>query len=218
METNYAIIQIQRYLRGELSAEEMHALEREALDDPFLQEAFEGYSTYEDVPQGHLSLLQQRLIARTERTKRDRDHLFFGTQRLGIAATACVLFLLGCMLYLMRTHLFTQTTTEKTVEVHLKEGSIMSLLPSTEFPMIEGYDAEPIGGWEALNTHLQKQPLPSVVAGSYTVYFAIDPKGFPTQLVMEGATETVRDQLQQILTKGPRWEGKKGGFKIELSP
>lgn len=33
---------IERYLRGELSSEEMHALEREALNDPFLAEALEG--------------------------------------------------------------------------------------------------------------------------------------------------------------------------------
>jgi TonB family protein len=33
---------IERYLRGELSPAEMHALEREALDDPFLAEALEG--------------------------------------------------------------------------------------------------------------------------------------------------------------------------------
>lgn len=33
---------IERYLRGELSAAEMHALEKEALNDPFLAEALEG--------------------------------------------------------------------------------------------------------------------------------------------------------------------------------
>lgn len=33
---------IERYLRGELSSEEMHALEKEALNDPFLAEALEG--------------------------------------------------------------------------------------------------------------------------------------------------------------------------------
>ena len=33
---------IERYLRGELSGEEMHALEKEALNDPFLAEALEG--------------------------------------------------------------------------------------------------------------------------------------------------------------------------------
>ena len=35
-------LDIERYLRGELSPAEMHALEREALDDPFLAEALEG--------------------------------------------------------------------------------------------------------------------------------------------------------------------------------
>ena len=33
---------IERYLRGELSPAEMHALEKEALNDPFLAEALEG--------------------------------------------------------------------------------------------------------------------------------------------------------------------------------
>src|SRR5688500_17133397 len=33
---------IEKYLRGELSASEMHALEKEALNDPFLAEALEG--------------------------------------------------------------------------------------------------------------------------------------------------------------------------------
>lgn len=33
---------IERYLRGEMTAQEMHALEREALNDPFLSDALEG--------------------------------------------------------------------------------------------------------------------------------------------------------------------------------
>src|SRR5687768_17553486 len=33
---------IEKYLRGELSPAEMHALEKEALNDPFLAEALEG--------------------------------------------------------------------------------------------------------------------------------------------------------------------------------
>jgi hypothetical protein len=33
---------IEKYLRGELSAEEMHALEKRALNDPFLADALEG--------------------------------------------------------------------------------------------------------------------------------------------------------------------------------
>lgn len=37
--------QFERYLNGQMSPEEAHAFEREVLDDPFAQEALEGYET-----------------------------------------------------------------------------------------------------------------------------------------------------------------------------
>lgn len=39
----YSASDIQRYLKGEMSTEEMHAIEKAALDDPFLADAIEGY-------------------------------------------------------------------------------------------------------------------------------------------------------------------------------
>ena len=39
----YSASDIQRYLKGQMSAEEMHAMETAALDDPFLADAIEGY-------------------------------------------------------------------------------------------------------------------------------------------------------------------------------
>ena len=42
---NYTSEDIQRYLKGEMSVEEMHALEKAALDDPFLADAMEGMDT-----------------------------------------------------------------------------------------------------------------------------------------------------------------------------
>ena len=41
----YSAEDIQRYLKGQMSAEEMHALETSALDDPFLADAIDGYQT-----------------------------------------------------------------------------------------------------------------------------------------------------------------------------
>lgn len=41
---------VHRYLRGELSAREMHALEMAALDDPFLADALEGLATRVEMP------------------------------------------------------------------------------------------------------------------------------------------------------------------------
>ena len=40
---NYSFEDIQRYLQGKMSAAEMHALEKAALQDPFLSDAIEGY-------------------------------------------------------------------------------------------------------------------------------------------------------------------------------
>jgi TonB family protein len=58
------IQQIQKYLNGELDAKEMHRLEREAQDDPFLMDALEGYRQAETDHQHNLSALQQRLQER----------------------------------------------------------------------------------------------------------------------------------------------------------
>ena len=40
---NYTFEDIQRYVQGKMSATEMHALEKAALQDPFLSDAIEGY-------------------------------------------------------------------------------------------------------------------------------------------------------------------------------
>src|SRR5215212_723829 len=42
---NYSAEDISRYWQGKLTSEEMHAMERAAMDDPFLADAMEGYST-----------------------------------------------------------------------------------------------------------------------------------------------------------------------------
>ena len=39
----YTAVDLQRYHSGTMSEAEMHALEKAALDDPFLSEALEGY-------------------------------------------------------------------------------------------------------------------------------------------------------------------------------
>ena len=44
----YTAGDIQKYLSGQMTAAEMHAIEKAALDDPFLAEAIEGYSSVED--------------------------------------------------------------------------------------------------------------------------------------------------------------------------
>lgn len=64
------ILQIQKYLNGELDARAMHELERRALDDPFLADALEGYEHAGTDQQKHLLDLSGRLQNRARKVKR----------------------------------------------------------------------------------------------------------------------------------------------------
>ncbi|OQP52039.1 hypothetical protein A4H97_25845 [Niastella yeongjuensis] len=66
----YSAADIQRYVKGELSAREMHAMEKAALDDPFLADAMEGMQqAFEEHDEsqviGQLQQLQQQFQTRT---------------------------------------------------------------------------------------------------------------------------------------------------------
>ncbi|WP_162996745.1 carboxypeptidase-like regulatory domain-containing protein [Mucilaginibacter kameinonensis] len=62
-------MQIQKYLNGELDARAMHKLEMEALNDPFLMDALEGYENMGTSQQLNLADLTTRLQQRTEERK-----------------------------------------------------------------------------------------------------------------------------------------------------
>ena len=61
------IIQVRKYLNGELNARAMHELERRALDDPFLADALEGFEHASADQQANLAELTNRLHQRTEK-------------------------------------------------------------------------------------------------------------------------------------------------------
>jgi hypothetical protein len=76
---------IEKYLHGELSPEERHALEKRALSDPFLADALEGgESLPADSFTGDLRMLEASLHART--AKRERKVVPFWVWPLRIAA------------------------------------------------------------------------------------------------------------------------------------
>ncbi|GAA3972259.1 carboxypeptidase-like regulatory domain-containing protein [Mucilaginibacter dorajii] len=73
METKKAnILQIRKYLNGELDAKAMHRLEREALDDPFLMDALEGFETVPTDQQANLADLSGRLQQRVAPPQKGR--------------------------------------------------------------------------------------------------------------------------------------------------
>ncbi|MEI9944536.1 MAG: hypothetical protein WDN26_10000 [Chitinophagaceae bacterium] len=65
----YTVADIEKYHNGVLSAKEMHAIEKAALDDPFLADALEGYAIAGTNAVNDIAELKKRLAERTETTK-----------------------------------------------------------------------------------------------------------------------------------------------------
>ncbi|HVU58531.1 MAG TPA: hypothetical protein VHD83_25895, partial [Puia sp.] len=91
----YSSSDIEKYLSGELSDPEMHAMERAALDDPFLADALEGMVLHRSLPEQpvfrqDMEDLQKRLDDRVSR-KESRPRLL----PLAVRYAAAVILLLG---------------------------------------------------------------------------------------------------------------------------
>lgn len=149
MENNYQLSRIQNYISGLMNKEEMFQLEKEALEDPFLQDAIEGYRMQKGVDVRQLSLLQQRLNRRVEQTKSTRNAQFYTWQRLAIGSAAGVVFVVLIAFIYFRN--FTSHTT-RTTEVELINPENKIAIE----PVLTGGDASPIGGWNEFEQYLQK--------------------------------------------------------------
>ncbi|UEG53527.1 carboxypeptidase-like regulatory domain-containing protein [Mucilaginibacter daejeonensis] len=82
---------IRKYLNGELDARAMHELERQALDDPFLADALEGYGQAGKDQQPALNDLQSRL---QQRIKPEKKRVVLWP-RLAVAASVLVFVSVG---------------------------------------------------------------------------------------------------------------------------
>ena len=81
---------IRQYLAGELDDKAMHALERQALDDPFLADALEGYAAHNPDQSAHLADLENRLEQRMNRDKGKVRIMYYRW-----ASAAAILLILG---------------------------------------------------------------------------------------------------------------------------
>ena len=67
---NYSFEDIQRYLQGKMSAAEMHAIEKAALQDPFLADAIEGFNEADLMTaQKHLNEINASLLEEKKESK-----------------------------------------------------------------------------------------------------------------------------------------------------
>lgn len=100
--TQYSAADIQRYVQGKLSAGEMHAMEKAALDDPFLADAIEGMQQAfaehdESLVTGQLQQVQQQFEART--TPAAKVVAFKPFRYWQAAAAAVVVIITGVWVY-----------------------------------------------------------------------------------------------------------------------
>ncbi len=99
---HYSAADIQRYVQGKLSAREMHAMEKAALDDPFLADAIEGMQQAladhdETLVTGQLQQLQQQFQTRTAGT--GKVVAFKPFRYWQAVAAAVVLLITGVWIY-----------------------------------------------------------------------------------------------------------------------
>ncbi|MES1218839.1 MAG: carboxypeptidase-like regulatory domain-containing protein [Bacteroidota bacterium] len=67
---NYSAADIERYHKGSMTAMEMHALEKAALDDPFLADALEGYISVPVNQSEDISILEKKLDERINKKEK----------------------------------------------------------------------------------------------------------------------------------------------------
>lgn len=104
--TQYSAADIQQYVQGKLSAREMHAMEKAALDDPFLADAIEGMQQAfaehdESLVTGQLQQLQQQFQAHT--TPAAKVVAFKPFRYWQAAAAAVVVIITGVWIYSLRS-------------------------------------------------------------------------------------------------------------------
>jgi len=128
-------LMIRAYLEGKLNHEEMHRLEKQALTDPFLYEAMEGYA-HSSAPGTDLSILQRQLHERIVHLQENKKVFDFTWQRLSVAASAAVLFIAAGILFWMNVNR-SGPMTERRVRVALIDRDSLS-------NEIQGFSVRPV--------------------------------------------------------------------------
>jgi hypothetical protein len=87
----YSAADFERYHNGSMPAYEMHALEKAALEDPFLADALDGYA-YSSSISGDISQLRSRL---NEKRETKNESLFFAFKKNGWLRIAALLAIIA---------------------------------------------------------------------------------------------------------------------------
>lgn len=162
----YGAPDFERYYSGQMTAQEMHALEKAALEDPFLADALEGYKATR-TPAADVAWLREQLATRTESTKVVPIAPKRGYAFLRIAAL--VLLLLGAgwsVYYLMdnRKDTLALETKEET-EAPVQKAPVPLVTPDTPQQQTLTLQTEPPPPAETPATTPSRQRAANATAG-----------------------------------------------------
>ena len=224
MENNYQLSRIHNYVMGLMSKEEMYEMEREALEDPFLQDAIDGYRKQQGVDAQRLSLLQQRLAKKLEAKAADKKRRFYSWHRLTIGLAAGVLFMAACSLVLFRYLNRVGSNTTET-EVILMEEELRvstSVGNGVDGKGVEGravdrndVDAVPEQGWREFNEELNSELRGVEEKGSLRLRFEVEGGRAVKVEVLRSDNKSLDKVVIGFLDK-VSWKGKNGEVSIEV--
>lgn len=211
MENNYQLSRIHNYVNGLMTKDDMYALEREALEDPFLQDAIDGYKLQNGVDIKQLSLLQQRLATRVKEQSNNRNKRFYNWQRLAIGMTAGVMFITVCSLLLIK-----YIPQKKSVDI--KEVIITDAVFEYEaVPVQAENNVVPVKGWgalyEVLNVHYSNSQH---YVGALDIHFDVDSNNKAYNIVIEGNNFQKDEELEDLLRNKLQWKGGRAHFKLDM--
>lgn len=209
MDNNYQLSRIHNYVTGLMSEKEMYDLERDALDDPFLQDALDGYKLQQGVDSQPLSILQQRLARRVADQSGHKSHRFYSWQRLAIGTAAGVLFLVACSLIFFN-HLY-QPNSVTNHQVILMEEELR-----VQTAVMDGTDAAPVQGWEQFNEELNSELRDWNYAGDLRIEFQVI-RGRASGLKIDATADSeLIAVLRSFIEEKVRWQGTQGELRIQI--
>ncbi len=209
MENNYQLTRIHNYVMGLMSKEEMYEIEREALNDPFLQDAIDGYRLQRGVDSHQLSILQQRLSKKIATKADDKKRRFYSWHRLTIGMAAAVLFLVASSLILFKY--MVNHTHEKNTEVILMDENM-----KVQSTIMDSANAVPNEGWEKFNEELNSELRDVQASGRVTITFDVIDAVAENLHISPNKDQELVEVLSNFMDQKVRWKGERGGIILDI--
>lgn len=177
-------MRIRRYIQGHRRGREANRIEREAMRDPFLADALEGYERSKEDPIPHVDILRRKIRYRNQRRL---DVFKYG----GIAAS--LLFILGFGIYFG----FHNSELDKEIQ-------------SVEMLQAESLSA-PVIGFDAYKKYVEEKMIRPIddckeIKGKVILTFHIDASGKPYDIkVIQSLCPSNDQEAIRLIKEGTLW-------------